>query len=149
MLRGRAVALIQIVLRQDDLARCPNVLEHSRLRADRACVLRLLVNGDGGFRSVAGQQLNAFRVAGGNVGIVVGVVQPDHCAVVFRSDLKEVPALAQRCSGLAGLRNVSPVAIVAVRGFRFYENIFTLVALGVVECAAAIKLCVVAGAVSH
>ena len=158
--------LIQIGFFQDDLAQNPVILEHIVLgnhgvavlivceagavgHIGTAGILRLIIDGDGGFRAVAGQQLGAAGVAGDDVRVVVGVIQPNHCAVIGLGDFNSVSALAQRGTSITGLLNVRPVAIVAVRGFRFHDKEFAFVALGVVESTAGIELRTVVSAIGH
>ena len=93
--------LIQIGFRQDDLAQNSIILKHIILgnhgvavfvvceagavsHIGAASILRLIVDSDGSFLPITGQQLGAASITGGDVGIVVGVIQPDHAAIIVR-----------------------------------------------------------------
>ena len=155
--------LIQIGFCQDDLAQNSIILEHIVLgnhgiailvvceagavgHISSTGILRLTINGYGCFSSIEGQ-LCAAGIAGGNVSIVVGVIQPDHAAVIVLGNLNIVSTLTKRSAGLTRMFNVCPIAEVAVRRFGLDDDKTALVALGVVHGPGGIELGAIIGTV--
>ena len=125
---------------------------------DTACVLVLnlrcwfitgLIDGDGGFHPTGSQQLGAARVAGGDVGTVMRVVQRDHAAIVSFGDFDVVAPLAQRRTCGTGMFHVGPIAVVAGRCTSFDDDELSLVPLGIIHLPAGIIFGSIVSTVGH
>ena len=88
--------------------------------------------GDGD-HTLAGVDERAAAVGRGNVGVIIGVPQPNGLTVQRFRDFKGIRPLAQHGTGCAGSVYIRPVTIVPTGCAALHDDELALVALGVID----------------
>jgi len=86
-----------------------------------------------GYDALAGVDERAAAVGHSDVGIVVGVAQPNRLTVLRFGNFKGIRPLAKHGTGYAGDFYIRPIAVIPAWGAALYDDKPTLVALGVID----------------
>ena len=88
--------------------------------------------GDGD-HTLAGVDKRAAAVGRSNVGVIIGVAQPNRLTVQCFGDFDGIRPLAQHGTGCAGSVYIRPVTIVPTGCAALYDDKLALIALGVID----------------
>ena len=88
--------------------------------------------GDGD-HTLAGVDERTAAVGRGDVGVIIGVAQPNRLTVLRFGNFKGIRPLAQHRACRAGFGCIRPIAVVAVRSTALHNDKLALVALGVID----------------
>ena len=81
--------------------------------------------------ALAGVDERAAAVGRSNVGVIIGVAQPNRLTVLCFGNLKGIRPLAQHRACRAGFGHIRPIAVVPAGCAALYNNKLSLVALGI------------------
>ena len=88
--------------------------------------------GDGD-HTLAGVDKRAAAVGRGNVGVIIGVAQPNRLTVQCFGDFDGIRPLAQHGTCRAGFGHICPIAVISAGRTAFHDDKLALIALGVID----------------
>ena len=114
-----------------------------------ACILVLVIDGDGGFHPFRREQLGASGILHSHICVVVAVVQGNHTAIIVFRNFNVIGPFPQGGTSGAGMLYIGPVAVVAGRRTSFYNDKLALVPLGIIHLPAGVELGAVVGTIGY